>query len=79
MYTVRIILVHRMETLLSIFSFLLVGHLVAALMGYAAVFQERTTDGLLLTPLASLHLSGQPAAKPVRTHRAVVFVEEDIT
>ena len=67
-----------METLLSIFSFLLVGHLVAALMGYAAVFQERTTDGLLLTPLASLHLSGQPAGKPVRTHRAVVLVEEDV-
>ena len=67
-----------METLLSIFSFLLVGHLVAALMGYAAVFQERTTDGLLFTSLASPHLSGQPASKPVRTHRAVVFVEEDV-
>ena len=78
MYTVRIILGHRMQTFFSVFPFLLVGHLVAALMGYAAVFQERTTDGLLLTPLASPHLSGQPAAKPVRTHRAVVFVEEDV-
>ena len=76
--TIFIISGHRMETLTSKRLFLLIGHLMASFMRNTAVLQQSTTNRLLLAPLATFHLSLEPAAETIRAHRAVALVQQDM-